>query len=282
MKPFHATIMLLFLLVPRAMAADPAGIAEMTAALDKLNTGIRLLEQRSPDAQDHIRESAADLRKVIDDHQIHTPGVYHALGNAYMLLGEHGQAVLAYKRGERIDPTDPRLRDSLKQARAQVQIRVNPTPARRLTTLLMSWRGIIPGTILWGSFVAVFTLGWLLLAARVAFAAPRWFNPLAIWSFGIGGIPLLALGAEWALFMGSDQVVLTQSGVDARSGPDDSIYDPVYTEPLSAGVEATLIETRDGWGHLQLADATNCWVPLETFEPVFPRSEARIAQEITP
>lgn len=270
MKLRNACILMLCLLVPRVFGAAPDAFRDVDAALSKLNTGIELLEDRSPDALELIHESAADIRRVIDTHHIHTADIYHALGNAHMLLGEQGQAVLAYKRGERIDPTDPRLKDSLSQARAQVKIRVEPSTTRRLVDLLMSWRGIVPRSLLWGGFWAMFTVGWLLLTARVAFAAPRWFTVFAIWLLGVGLVPIIALAAEWLLYMRADQVVLTQDSTIARSGPDDSIYEPVYTEPLSAGVEATLLETRDGWAHLELANASTCWVPSETIEPVFP------------
>lgn len=279
MKFHNACILMLCLLTPRVLGATSEAFRDIDAALSKLNTGIELLEEQSPDALELIRESAADIRHAIDVHQIHTPDIYHALGNAHMLLGEQGHAVLAYKRGERIDPTDPRLKDSLSQARAQVKVRVEPSTTQRLTDLLMSWRGIVPRSLLWGGFLAMFTLAWLLLTARVAFAAPRWFTIFAIWLLVVGLVPIIALAAEWLLYMRADQVVLIQDSTIARSGPDDSIYEPVYTEPLSAGVEATLLETRDGWAHLELANATTCWVPLETFEPVFPVSPHPTTEE---
>lgn len=276
MKTTRISILLILLFARCCWASDTDAQRELESALSKLETGITMLEQHEPDARLTLREAAADLQRVIDAYQIHTPGAYHALGNAYTLVGDEGRAVLAYKRGERIAPTDPRLKDSLDMARSQVQIKVEPDTPHRIVSLLMSWRGIVPRTLLWGISLGLFTLAWLMLTARVGFGAPRWFIPAAIWSLGVSLIPLVALTTEWVLYENADEVVITQAGIIARSGPDDSIYDPVYSEPLSAGVEGTVIENRDAWALLELADGTECWVPQEAFEPVSVSSPAQI------
>ena len=267
MNVFRILIVFLMLLAPQSWASSEIE-SDIESALMKLETGITLLEQRAPDADGVIREAAADLQDVIDEQQLTTPGAYHALGNAYSLLGEHGHAVLAYKRGERISPTDPKLQDSLKRARGQVQISVEPDTFHRVTGWLMSWRGFVPRNLLWSTFIGFFILSWLLMSARVAFGAPRWFVTLGLWLIGTSLIPFTALGAEWMLYQGDKDVVITQEGIMARSGPDDSIYELVYTEPLSAGVEGKLVEQRDDWAQLELANGTSCWVPQQSFERV--------------
>ena len=274
MNMIRITMVILMALVSSSWASDTSAKSDLESALTKLDTGIKLLEQRAPDAKLTIREAAADLQRVMDEHQIETPGAYHALGNAYSLIGDQGHAVLAYKRGERIAPTNPMLHDSLERARAQVQIKVEPNAQHRIVRLLMSWRGIVPRSLLWGISVALFIIAWLLMTARVAFGSPKWFMPLAFWSIGLSLLPLAALSADWALYQKPGQVVITQNDVVARSGPDDSIYEPVYTEPLSAGVEGAIVEHREQWTKLMLADGTECWVPQRSFEPVM-RPETR-------
>ncbi|MFG0245400.1 MAG: hypothetical protein ACF8MF_05025 [Phycisphaerales bacterium JB052] len=269
MKPTYISILLILICARCVWAEDATALSALESSLSKLNTGISMLEQRDRNATLQLQEAAADLQRVIDEHHVTTPAAYHALGNAYSLIGDEGRAVLAYKRGERIAPTDPRLRDSLRQARAQVQIKVEPDTSHRVVSLLMSWRGVIPRSLLWGGALGLFTLAWLMLSARVGFSAPRWFIPFALWSLGASLLPLGALIAEWALYEHANEVVITQANIVARSGPDDSIYEPVYTEPLSPGVEGQLLETRDTWARLKLADGTECWVPQDAFESVF-------------
>jgi hypothetical protein len=36
---------------------------------------------------------------------------------------------------------------------------------------------------------------------------------------------------------------------------------PSFTEPLHAGTEFVMIEKREGWYHIRLADDRTCWVP---------------------
>jgi hypothetical protein len=87
----------------------------------------------------------------------------------------------------------------------------------------------------------------------------------------LAAVPASVLGYEWAYEHARDTVVLVHDQVRAMSGPDDAIYDQVFDQPLSAGIEATLTETRDGWGQLRLIDGSTCWVPLESVVPVVPR-----------
>lgn len=242
----------------------------LAQALSKLDLGVELLEAQSPAAKQTIREAAADIQQVIDDQNLESAGAYQALGNAYMLTQDYGLAVLAYRRGEQINPTDPRLSDSLEYAREQVAIKVTPNTSNRIVGLLMSWRGIIPRQAIWATFVSLFTISWLMLMAQSAFGAPRWFIAAGIWSLALSLVPVTALLAEWKLYQDRDDVVLLQSDTIARSGPDDSIYDPVYSEPLDAGTEATLLEQRDQWSRLTLADGTECWVRTETYARVNP------------
>lgn len=232
----------------------------LDAALAKLELGIELLERREPNAKQTIREAAADIEHVIDAQGLRTSGAYHALGNAYMLCNDYGLAVLAFRRGEQITPTDPRLRDSLMHAREQVAISVTPSTTNRVISLLMSWRGVLPRGVLWMIGISSFTLAWLMLISKTLFAAPSWFRTTAFWLLGLSLIPFAALGAEWRLYVDRDDAVLVQSNTIARAGPDDSIYDAVYSEPLDAGTEGVIAEQRDNWSRMILADGSECWV----------------------
>ncbi len=245
----------------------------MVEALSKLDLGIELLEQRAPDAKQVVLEAAADIERVIHKTGFHNADAYHALGNAYMLSGNTGHAVLAYRRGEQIAPTDVRLCDSLEYARDQVEISVKPSTSTWAVRILMSWRGYIPRASIWAVFITCFVLAWLVLIARRSFSAPRWYSLFSMWLFACSLLPISALVAEWNIFMRTNDAVIIANDVVARSGPDDSIYDPVYSEPLDAGTEGTVVEYRDDWARLTLADDSECWVPQETLELVNPEHE---------
>ncbi len=272
-------IAILMCLCTACVAQQSSSQPTVEQALERLDLGIDLLERRDPGAEPAIRQAAADLQTLIDAQGLHTPGLYHALGNVYTLVGENGYAVLAYRRGEQIDPSDPRLRDSLDAARGQVGISIEPDTGHRVVALLMNCRGHISRSLLWMIFVAGFVGGWILLGARVVLGTPRWVSTTGIWVFVASLVPLITLGTEWALNQGSEQVVIVQTNTIARAGPDDSIYDPVYAEPLDAGTEGELLEQRDGWSRLELRDGTEGWVPTDTLAMVNPRTIPNPNQE---
>lgn len=264
------TLLMSFVLsVCCSMASAQPDTPTLADALQKLDHGIELLENNDPDAQSLIAEAASELSTVITEQGIESTGAYHALGNAYMLQGEYGYAMLAYRRGEQINPRDPRIQDSLSFVRDQIQISVQPSVPNRIRSALVSWRGIVPRSALWWSFIALFMLGWLLLIARAARRESSVPRLAGVWCILLACLPAGALSYEWMNDQGRNAVVITHE-INAMSGPDDSIYDPVYAEPLSAGVEGTLLESRDDWARLVLIDGSECWVPTDAFEPIRP------------
>ncbi|MEZ6163155.1 MAG: tetratricopeptide repeat protein [Phycisphaerales bacterium] len=260
----------LLTIVPRAQAQSTPDEPTLEESLAMLDTGIQQLETRDADAKETIARAASALSAVIEREDLHTPAAYHALGNAYALLDDYGHAVLAYRRGLEINPRDPRLRDSLDFARDQVQISVEPSPASRVRWALTAWRGFIPRIWLWSGFIALFVLAWALLIIRSATRGSRTLRTAAFWCFGLALLPVSALGYEWSINQGRDLIVITQPKVAAMSGPDDSVYDPVYSEPLDAGVEGVLLETREDWARIRLIDGSECWVPRTSYEMVNP------------
>lgn len=250
-------------------ASTQSDSTALPEALDKLNTGIELLETQDQDAEAMIAEAASELANVIEKQGIESAGAYHALGNAYTLIGEYGHAMIAFRRGEQINPRDPRIQDSLSYVRDQIQIQVEPDVPNRIRAALTSWRGLVPRSILWGAAISLFTLGWAILILRIYARNLPSLRPIAIACLVAACLPFAALGYEWSLDQGRPGVVVLYE-IDAMSGPDDAIYTPVYAEPLSAGVEGTLREVRDDWARLSLIDGSACWVPLDAIAHINP------------
>jgi len=240
--------------------------SDLEQALDRLEEGTRLLESHDERSDVVLDESAAMLLGVIEQYGVETPGIYHALGNANMLKGDLGHAVLAYRKGQQLDPTDPRLNDSLAFARAQVPLSIEPNTSSRIWSALLIWRGYIPRGVLWIGFVVLFTAGWLVQSARLLNLAPRRLGVLGVWSIVLSLVPGALLGIEWSRTAGSNHAVIVGSHVIARAGPDDAIYDPVYTDGLVPGIEVHVLESRDGWDRIELADGSESWVPETSIE----------------
>jgi len=262
----HAALLItLFCAATSSLRADDAR-TELREALDRLNEGIQLRESNDPSSDAVIGEAAAMLETVADSQNPHTPEIYLALGNAYALTGDTAHALISYRRGEQLDPQDERLRDSLASQRSKVGVKVEPDRTHRVTQLLMSWRGVVPRQLLFYLFLLGFLLSWALLTLRILDRLPKRASALSFWILGFSMIPILMLIGERLIMLNPDEGVIMQQGILARSGPDDSVYDPVFTEPLAPGIEAHFVNSRNGWYQVQLADGTKCWIPAESFE----------------
>ncbi|MBL4698916.1 MAG: hypothetical protein JKX70_08785 [Phycisphaerales bacterium] len=266
-KPLTLITLLVLTLVSTPAHADQRS-DDLHHALSRLEEGTALLEQHDPHSSAVLDEAAALLVDVIETHHMESPSVYHALGNAYMLSNDLGHAILAYRRGEQLDPSHIELRESLEFARNQVPISIEPSSSGRFWSIALAWRGLIDRNLLWMTFTLFFTAGWLALSTRLLGLAPRRANTLGTWLILLSVVPVTMLGSEWLRFQGSHDIVITASQVNARTGPNDEIYDLVFVDTLQAGVEATYIESRDGWSQIELANGSLCWVPELSIERV--------------
>lgn len=263
--------LMLSISVSLASASDSAR-PDLHQAIESLDHGIKLLEQNDPDAQQAIELAATQIEYAIREYGYHSAAAYHALGNAYTLTGDMGHAMLAYRRAELIDPRDIRVQDSIDYVRDQVHISVEPNIPNRIRAALISWRGIVPRTWIWAAGITLFVFAWGVFTIGLFSAQSRRARTVGIALLVSSLFPFTALGYEWSHEHARAAVVVVHDEIVAMSGPDDSIYDAVYSDPLQSGVEAHLIETRDGWGRVQLIDGSMCWIPQSAFERVIPES----------
>jgi SH3-like domain-containing protein len=72
------------------------------------------------------------------------------------------------------------------------------------------------------------------------------------------GLSVVILG----LRLGSSRIegVITTDSVEARKGPAYA-YAPAFGQALHDGLEFTVIEERDRWIQIELADGRRCWIP---------------------
>ncbi len=265
--------MILFMIATAAFASASIGQTledDLSVALSKLDQGILQLEQHDPQSVVTLDEASALLKTVIEHHQIRTPGVYHTLGNAYMLNNHIGQAILSYRQGEQLDPTNLELRESLAHARSQVPIQIGSGTQNRIWSVLLYWRGYISRNTLWIVFLSLSTLGWAGCSATLLGYGSHTIRTIGIWLILSSLIPFAMLSMEQLRYHNSAEIVVTSKNVIARSGPDDAIYDPVFSDSLQPGVEARIIESRDDWFQIELADNSQCWVSTKSVQLVNP------------
>ena len=57
--------------------------------------------------------------------------------------------------------------------------------------------------------------------------------------------------------------VILSPQVTARKGDGES-YEPSFNQPLHAGTEFILLESRNDWHHVELPDGRECWIPARS------------------
>lgn len=179
------------------------------------------------------------------------------------LQAEHlGMAILAYRRALALDPDDRHAHQNLLHARTLLPAWV-PTPEDRgLFGSFVAWQHAMSPAERRGGAALAFLVAAAMLAAAIAGGgtALRAFSivPLAVW--------VLLLAANWTRASAPAGVVAAAETV-ARAA--DSRNAPVrFAEPLPAGTEVTIAETRGEWSHVVLADGRDAWIAASAVERI--------------
>lgn len=191
-------------------------------------------------------EAVASYQELIQAGQI-SAAVYFNLGNAYFKSGHTGQAIVAYRIANQLDPRDPDIRANLRFARESVQ-------------------GATPPLRPWERWIKLLTLNELTLAASALVSL--WFLVLAVGEFrrervrslrpyklvfGVGaGIALIWLGLAVKTRLTADSAVVITNEGTVRYGPFQEAQS-FYT--LRDGSEVTVLNRKDDWLHV--ADRSN-------------------------
>jgi len=186
---------------------------------------------------------------------VETAPLYVDLGNAALQAQDRGHAVLAYHRALRLDPDERTARQNLEYVRGRLPGWVpRPEDAE-------GFRGFFDDRLL--------PRAWRLRGAAIAFALAAIAVVLSVrerpgaWR----GLALLGFSV-WALLLASTFVggpstsplaVFVAPETVARSA-DSALSPRALPEPLPAGVEVDLLEEREGWARVRLANGRDVWV----------------------
>lgn len=218
-------------------------------------------------AMEAWRKAAARLERAVSEGHLANGPLFYNLGNIYFRMGDMGRAILNYRRAERFTPNDTNLQRNLSYARRSCQDSVREQEAAKVMKTLFFWHYDIPASIREGLFIVFFCGFWLVAILRLRFK-----RPWSVWLMAAAAVIALAMAAslafqEWSENRHRPGVILAREVV-ARKGNSES-YDKSFKEPLHAGTEFTLLELRDDWMEIKLADGKSCWIKTEQAELVF-------------
>ena len=193
-----------------------------------------------------------------------TPALYTNLGNAALQAGDLGQAVLAYQRALRLDPTATTAHQNLAHLRSLLPAWVpRPSGSEGVEALLVYRR--VPSTLRSLLAAACFALAALCVVASQRRPEGPW-RGIAI----VTGLAWLGLLASVVLDGSGDvgeAAVLTAAETPARSS--DSARAPLaFPDPLPQGVEVERLEVRGDFARVRLANGRDVWVRSSSVTPV--------------
>ncbi len=232
-----------------------------------------------------FRDAAAAWRSVALGASVHNARLELNIANASVLGGDIPRAIAAYRRAQALDPFDQGIRDGLAAARRAAGTESlapgtgPPGPEPGADAGLRGTLRRIGGTLAWGArrtllylparglligAGALYVLAFLAWSTRTLSGTrvPRWAAPAAL------ALGLLAAGPLLARELAAkpEGVVIAQ-GLIARDGPGE-IYDPAFQEPLRAGIEVQVLESRAGWQRVRFADGRSAWIPEGSLDPL--------------
>ncbi|MCK5269269.1 MAG: tetratricopeptide repeat protein [Sedimentisphaerales bacterium] len=210
-------------------------------------------------------------KKIIEEGHITNAPLYYNIGNAYLLMGDVGRAILNYRRaqqfaGEASEPAGnlrKNLQTALEQRRDEVQLK---TQKRILQTLFFWYYDFsIKTRLLLGCFAWV--SAWVLLSVYIWRRRGRGAVGTAI----VGMVVAVCFAVSVAVDVNSDrtnaQGVIVADEVTARQG-DGINYPESFVEPLHCGTEFILREKRSKWLRIELTSGDDTWIPAETAEMI--------------
>lgn len=192
---------------------------------------------------------------------VRNPDLYRDLGNASVLAGDLPRAILSYRRGLRLAPTDSALQTGLIEARGRVVYATiddfgrPPEDGRPLWLARWGPEGLLVAVAVGYAAGCLCATGWLMTRRA------GWMVTTAIaFSMTAALMVLIVLAVRSARETREQPLaVIAEDGVLLRKG-DGMAYPPRYDTPLNKGVEARRLYERGDWSQIELSGGEVGWV----------------------
>jgi len=240
---------------------------QLYSLFTEANNAFRQANATQDDAgrQKLYQQAILNFEKIIQEGRVKNGRLYYNLANTYFLKGDIGRAILNYRRAEKLEKGNPDIHKNLAFARQKRADLIKPKTEERVLQTLFFWH-------------YDFSAGTRFLITCLCFAAVCISLTIMIWRGRSTAATLTAMISALLMlcFLTSvivestrhantaagvivaDQVVAHQA--DWESSP------PSFKDPLHAGTEFDLLDSRHGWLHIQLADGSDGWIPQNAAE----------------
>jgi tetratricopeptide (TPR) repeat protein len=247
-----------------------AGLVDNTSkaeleVLEQAETAFRqgIQARGSSEEQRHF-QSAAESYEELRQRGAYNAALYRNQGNTYLLAGNLPAAILAYRRGLRLNPNDWPMRANLSYARDQVVYSSTDHFGRPPSDLWPPWlpRLTLKPT-LW-FLIGCYSLAWIGLVRSwmTQNVGPSWMAWLGLVGTVLFAIVLMIQVRNLREDVEHSVVVIAADKTYLLKG-NHALYPRAYDSPLNRGVEARLMQVRGDWLQIQLTDGQIGWLPRQ-------------------
>jgi hypothetical protein len=190
------------------------------------------------------------------------------LGAALLRQGKRGLAVLHFERALFLDPGDDDARADLIEVRRGNVDRLEGEAEESGSETVARLLAPLPGSAAALALIALWALGWMLLAIRLLRRGPRWTGVAAAPCFaGALFCALVATGAAAGRGLAMRRAVVVAPAVPAREGPGERSGSRFE---IHEGTTVAIEDEESGFRRVKLANGLTGWVPAGALELVVP------------
>ena len=216
-------------------------------------------------AEGNYAEAAAQYEQVIAEQT--SAEAYYNLGNAYFKQGELAQAILAYERALRIEPSYKDAKHNLLFAQSRIVDNIEDTQSFFLSNWLKAIRNALNQQTWMILSIALFIcmlIGFFLFA----FSQTVWVRKTAFYTslvaLLISLVACINAGSLHHRDTARAEAIITQGIVNAKSSPDRSGTD-LFT--VHEGTKVEITETIGDWCCIHVGNYIG-WMPLAHLERI--------------
>ena len=254
---------LLLCLAPMLLASDADNMSAeqcLQNAEQAFSQANKLSATDTAASLEQYTKSILYFQKLIDDYGISNSHLYYNIGNAWMMKGDIGRAILNYRRAEKLDGSDTDLAGNLAYARSLRTDQIPVPVEKKVLETLFFWhydfsmKGRLAAAITFWWITCIMVIIMVMAKKRPAPAIAVAVLMLLCTACLAGSVAYENKASDNAAF----GVVVAHQTV-ARQG-DSETYPESYTEPLHSGTEFKLLEKRQGWYKIELGNGDITWV----------------------
>jgi hypothetical protein len=212
-------------------------------------------------------EAILRFERIINAGGVKNAGVYYNLGNAYLLKGDVGRAILNYRRSELLDDSNSDLQKNLAFAISRRVDQVEVATEKKVLQTLFFWHYDFPVKVRFFLACLFFAVGCVVLTAIVWFGRRGAMAAVCVFCGVVVVCFVLSVAVESVGKARIKSGVIVSESVIARTG-DGRNYPKSFKDPLHAGTEFEVVKRQSGWFNIRLADGSEGWVPVSTAELV--------------